>query len=91
MKKLKFYIETFGCQMNKSDSELMNLSMTRSGFSPAADEGDADIVIFNTCSVRNHAEERALSRIRRTRSSLPRSIIVVAGCMAQRLGTDLLK
>ncbi|HMB19762.1 MAG TPA: tRNA (N6-isopentenyl adenosine(37)-C2)-methylthiotransferase MiaB [Spirochaetota bacterium] len=91
MKKLKFHIETFGCQMNKSDSELMDLSMNNSGFSPAADEGDADIVIFNTCSVRNHAEERALSRIRRARSSLPESIIVVAGCMAQRLGTDLLK
>ena len=76
--------------MNKSDSELMDLSLSRCGFTAADREEDAEIIIFNTCSVRNHAEERALSRIRRARSAAPGSIIVVAGCMAQRLGESLL-
>ena len=87
---MKYHIETFGCQMNKGDSELMDLSLSRCGFHRATVEGDAGIIIFNTCSVRSHAEERALSRIRRARAAAPGSIIVVAGCMAQRLGETLL-
>ncbi|HOD15049.1 MAG TPA: tRNA (N6-isopentenyl adenosine(37)-C2)-methylthiotransferase MiaB [Spirochaetota bacterium] len=88
-----FYIETFGCQMNKNDSELMALSMTEEGFLPAAASEEADIVIFNTCSVRDHAENRALSRMRGSRKQgrSRGALLVAAGCMAQRIGGDLLK
>ncbi len=75
--------------MNKSDSELMAENLRAQGFSAAATEEDADIVIFNTCSVRNHAENRALSRIKAA-SVRKDQIIVVAGCMAQRIGTKII-
>lgn len=86
-----FYIETFGCQMNKGDSELIKLSMTGNGFTEAENEESADICIFNTCSVRDHAEKRALARISiaRSRKAARRRLIVVAGCMAQRIGENL--
>ncbi len=53
-----YYIETFGCQMNKNDTELMALSLSEHGFQGAADGEKADITIYNTCSVREHAENR---------------------------------
>ena len=84
----RYHIETFGCQMNKSDSELMDLSLREHGFAPADSPDEADIVVFNTCSVRAHAESRALSRMR----SVPGrggKIIVATGCMAQRIGGEL--
>lgn len=86
-----FYIETFGCQMNKGDSELIKLSMNENGFTEADREEAADICIFNTCSVREHAEKRALARmsIARTRKTATRRLIVVAGCMAQRIGEEI--
>jgi len=88
---LKFHIETFGCQMNKSDSEAMALSLIRSGFTEAGSEDDADIVVYNTCSVREHAENRALSRFRAAKRqvSAKGGIAVLAGCMAQRIGSGL--
>ncbi len=85
----RFFIETFGCQMNKSDSELMAGNLRARGFYPADTEEEADIVIFNTCSVRNHAENRALSRIASAGARKGRTI-VVAGCMAQRIGKKLI-
>ncbi len=85
----RFFIETFGCQMNKSDSELMAENLRARGFVPADEEEDAHIIIFNTCSVRNHAENRALSRIASARARKG-STIVVAGCMAQRIGKKIL-
>ena len=86
-----FFIETFGCQMNKSDSELMRFSLENSGFTLASDEGSADILVFNTCSVREHAENRALSRIRSAKSSIKKrkGLIILTGCMAQRIGKQL--
>jgi tRNA-2-methylthio-N6-dimethylallyladenosine synthase len=87
-----YHIETFGCQMNKNDSELMALSMQEHGFKPDSDSLKADISIFNTCSVREHAENRVISRIRSHRKKVAgsNSIIVVAGCMAQRIGKSLI-
>lgn len=87
-----FHIETFGCQMNKNDSELMALSLQEHGFMPADDSLHADISIFNTCSVREHAENRVISRIRSQRKKIfdKNGIIVVAGCMAQRIGGELI-
>ncbi len=90
---MSYCIETFGCQMNKNDSELMDFSMREHGFEPADDFDRADIVIFNTCSVREHAENRALSRIRAARKKPDKAMrfIVVAGCMAQRIGNELIE
>jgi tRNA-2-methylthio-N6-dimethylallyladenosine synthase len=86
-----FFIETFGCQMNKSDSELMRFSLLHSGFTPSRDEEEADILVFNTCSVREHAENRAIARIRSAKTSIKRrdGIIILTGCMAQRIGNQL--
>jgi tRNA-2-methylthio-N6-dimethylallyladenosine synthase len=88
-----YHIETFGCQMNKNDSELMALSMQEHGFKPASDPLTADVSIYNTCSVREHAENRVISRIRSHRKYLSgkERIIVVAGCMAQRIGDSLVE
>ncbi len=87
-----YHIETFGCQMNKNDSELMALSLLENGFQIAENGEKADITIYNTCSVREHAENRVLSRIRSHRKRIRdgSGIIVVTGCMAQRLGEGLI-
>ncbi len=78
--------------MNKGDSELMELSLAKNGFSPAENPETADIALFNTCSVRQHAEERALARIRQAgKANRDERIVVVAGCMAQRVGNELLE
>jgi len=88
-----FRIETFGCQMNVGDSELIRLSMKKNGFIEAGNPDDADIYIYNTCSVRDNAEKRALARISTAKGigTLKKRLIVVAGCMAQRLGDELVK
>lgn len=90
---IKFRIETFGCQMNIGDSELMKLSMKKNGFIEAGNMQDAEIQIYNTCSVRAHAEKRALARIAASKGMAytKNRITVVTGCMAQRLGEELLK
>ena len=78
--------------MNKGDSDLMALSMKKNGFIQADSIHEADICIFNTCSVRKHAEDRAVARIRQEKGSGPAGrTIVVAGCMAQRQGDYLVK
>lgn len=79
--------------MNKGDSELIKLSMNENGFVEADQEETADICIFNTCSVREHAEKRALARISiaRSRKTGKHRLIVVAGCMAQRIGEEIVK
>ncbi|HNX23569.1 MAG TPA: tRNA (N6-isopentenyl adenosine(37)-C2)-methylthiotransferase MiaB, partial [Spirochaetota bacterium] len=88
-----FRIETFGCQMNVGDSELIRLSLIKNGFIEAGNPGDADICIYNTCSVRDNAEKRALARISTAKGigTVKKRLIVVAGCMAQRLGEELVK
>ena len=89
---MKFYIETYGCQMNISDSELVKTILKDSDFKIANSIEEADIIIFNTCSVRQHAEQRVIGRIanemarKRKQKNLK---IGVIGCMAQRLGEEL--
>lgn len=91
---MRFYIETYGCQMNIADSELVTTILNNNGYEEATTIDDADIIIFNTCSVRQHAEERVLGRIaneksrKRTKPSLK---IGVIGCMAQRLQSELME
>jgi len=90
---LKFFIETYGCQMNVADSELVLSILQDAGFVQAANIDEADILLFNTCSVRDHAEQRVLGRIsneRHRKKDKPQFKIVLLGCMAQRIGQRLI-
>lgn len=81
--KRKIYIRTFGCQMNVSDSERMKAALARAGFEFAKDESSADIVLLNTCSVRQHAEERVWSKVGELQG---KKVLGIVGCMAQQYG-----
>lgn len=83
----KLYIETVGCQMNVLDSELVVGSLRRQGYELTHEPTDADVVLFNTCSVRQHAEDKiysALGRLRPHKRRHPETIVGVLGCMAQK-------
>jgi tRNA-2-methylthio-N6-dimethylallyladenosine synthase len=83
----KLYLETVGCQMNVLDSELVVGSLRRQGFQLVAEPRQADVILFNTCSVRQHAEDKiysALGTLRGHKKRHPEKIIGVIGCMAQK-------
>lgn len=86
----KFYIETYGCQMNKADSDDLVAILTKNNFQPAEDPKQSDIVIINTCSVRQTAENRIWGRIGffKNLKSKKDVILLITGCMAQRLGKE---
>lgn len=89
--RLTVYIETYGCQMNVSDSELMLGKLAAAGYSPVDTPNEADVILLNTCAVRDHAEQRVLGRLGELKRSMKAgSVVGVAGCMAQRMGPDLL-
>jgi tRNA-2-methylthio-N6-dimethylallyladenosine synthase len=82
----KIYLETFGCQMNVLDSDLILSRMQAQGYSTTEKKEEADVILFNTCSVREHAEERALSHaglVQRLKKKRPELVVGVVGCMAQ--------
>ena len=84
---MKLYIETVGCQMNELDSELVVASLRKDGYELTRDIGEADTVLFNTCSVRQHAEDKiysALGRLKHAKREHPGKVIGVLGCMAQK-------
>jgi tRNA-2-methylthio-N6-dimethylallyladenosine synthase len=83
---MKLYIETVGCQMNELDSELVVASLRKDGYELTASPQDADTILFNTCSVRQHAEDKiysALGRLKNAKREHPHKVIGVLGCMAQ--------
>jgi tRNA-2-methylthio-N6-dimethylallyladenosine synthase len=83
----KLFIETVGCQMNVLDSELVVGGLRRLGYQIVDDPRQADLILFNTCSVRQHAEDKiysALGTLRRHKQRRPETIIGVIGCMAQK-------
>ncbi|AMV22263.1 tRNA (N6-isopentenyl adenosine(37)-C2)-methylthiotransferase MiaB [Planctomyces sp. SH-PL14] len=83
----KLYIETVGCQMNVLDSELVVAALRQQGYALTDDMKEADTVLFNTCSVREHAEQKIysqLGRLRVARKKKPDQVIGVIGCMAQK-------
>jgi len=89
----KIHIKNFGCQMNKLDSSLVANALSAMGFEHTDKVSDADAVLINTCSVRQHAEDRVLSNLghlKHLKKKHPNLVVAVAGCMAQRLGTELL-
>lgn len=94
-KKAKtFHISTFGCQMNLADSGTLASTLVTRGYQRVASENDADLIIFNTCSVREKAEERVygrLGQIYRFKKRRPHVKVAVVGCMAQRLGDELIE
>jgi tRNA-2-methylthio-N6-dimethylallyladenosine synthase len=90
----RFYIHTFGCQMNVHDSEKMAGVLCSEGYLRTGEQKDADIVIFNTCSIRQKAEQKFLSELGRMKSmkkNRPDLKIAVAGCVAQQMGAKLLE
>ncbi len=90
MKRL--YIETYGCQMNVADTELILGLLGREGFVRTDSPGDADVMLVNTCAVRDNAEQRVIGRMGELqRYKRPGSVLGVVGCMAQRLGPLLLE
>jgi len=89
-----FYIKSYGCQMNLLDSQLAAGILAQDGYLPTDDHSRAGVILVNTCAVREHAEQRALGRIRdllRYKENNPRVKFVVMGCMAQRFGEELFK
>ncbi len=90
----KAYVETYGCQMNISDGELMQGILAAEGYDIVTRPEDADVVLVNTCAIREHAEQRVLGRVGelyRIKRDRPDLVIGVTGCMAQRLGPKLLE
>ena len=88
----RIYIETYGCQMNVADAELMLGVLAREGYVRTTDPGEADVTLVNTCAVRDHAEQKVLSRLGELKGyKRPGAVLGVVGCMAQRLGARLLE
>ena len=88
----KFYIETYGCQMNVADSEVVAAILTAKGFEHTKDKNEADIILVNTCSVRENAEQRVRGRVQgfsEIRKRNPHLLVGIMGCMAERLGENL--
>jgi tRNA-2-methylthio-N6-dimethylallyladenosine synthase len=89
-----FYIESYGCAMNFADSEVVASILQANGFGATTDENNADLILINTCSIREKAEERVRKRLtefRQLKRSNPGLIIGVLGCMAERLKSAFLE
>ena len=90
----KLYFETFGCQMNVLDSELVLGQLRAQGYESVEDRNEADVILYNTCSVREHAEQKVWSRLgelRQRKQEDPSLVIGVIGCMAERDGQNIFR
>ena len=90
----KAYVETYGCQMNISDGELMSGVLAAEGFELTHTPDEADLILVNTCAIREHAEQRVLGRVAQLNGLKERNpglLLGVTGCMAQRMGRELLE
>jgi len=90
----KFYIETYGCQMNVADSEVVASILGEAGYAATADIHSADLILVNTCSIRDNAEQRVWGRLdlfRSEKRKRPQVVVGVLGCMAERLKEKLLE
>src|SRR6266850_4275290 len=90
----KFFIKTYGCQMNERDSEQVARSLLDRGYVAAATEAEADVVLLNTCSVRDMADQKALGKmgmLGRMAKERPDAVFGFLGCMAQARGAELLQ
>lgn len=92
MSDKRLYVETYGCQMNVADTDLIVGLLGREGYSQTGDPSRADVMLVNTCAVRDNAEQRVVGRIGELkRYKRPGTVLGVVGCMAQRLGRRLLE
>ncbi|MDP3830970.1 MAG: tRNA (N6-isopentenyl adenosine(37)-C2)-methylthiotransferase MiaB, partial [Ignavibacteriaceae bacterium] len=94
MKKNSVYIETYGCQMNVADSEIVMGILGNNGYELTQQIKKADIVLLNTCSIRDNAEQRIYGRLgnlKKIKSNKPNMLIGILGCMAERLRKDLIE
>ena len=92
--KKKFYIESYGCAMNFSDSEIVVSILNTAGFGATKIAGEADLVLLNTCSIREKAEQtirKRLTEFRQAKRKKPGLLVGVLGCMAERLKSNLLE
>ncbi|MEM6964485.1 MAG: tRNA (N6-isopentenyl adenosine(37)-C2)-methylthiotransferase MiaB [Bacteroidota bacterium] len=90
----KFYIESYGCQMNFSDSEIVASILSDTGFSPTRNIEESDLILINTCSIREKAEQRVRQRLRvfdKMKTKRPGTLVGVLGCMAERLKRKFLE
>ena len=90
----RFYLESYGCQMNVYDTQGLARMLEDHGFARVGEPESADVVLVNTCSVREHAEERTLNRLAvlgRLKATNPSMKLGVCGCMAQRMGAEIKK
>jgi len=90
----KIFLHTYGCQMNKLDSALVCSALKEAEFEIVDSEKEADAILINTCSVREHAEQRVISHLgnlKHIKETRPQLVVAVIGCMAQRMGGELLK
>ncbi|MEO6037404.1 MAG: tRNA (N6-isopentenyl adenosine(37)-C2)-methylthiotransferase MiaB, partial [Saprospiraceae bacterium] len=90
----KFYIESYGCQMNFSDSEIVASILGESGFSATRNLEESDLILINTCSIREKAEETVRKRLRvfaLIKQNRPGTLVGVLGCMAERLKKQFLE
>ena len=86
--KRKLYLESYGCAMNFSDSEIVASILLNDGFVTTKDFNDADVIFVNTCSIRENAEQRVRQRLtdfKKAKKNKPELVIGVLGCMAERL------
>lgn len=93
-KSRKLYVESYGCQMNFSDSEIVTAIMQEEGFDTTADFTQADVIFLNTCSIRDKAEQtvrKRLTQFNQIKESKPELLVGVLGCMAERLKSQLLE
>ncbi|MBS1518917.1 MAG: tRNA (N6-isopentenyl adenosine(37)-C2)-methylthiotransferase MiaB [Bacteroidetes bacterium] len=89
----KVYVETYGCQMNFSDTEIVLSVLSSKGYNETTDINDSDVILLNTCSIRENAENRIYSRLGdliKYKKKNPELVIGILGCMAERLRNDLL-
>ncbi|MFN7065206.1 MAG: tRNA (N6-isopentenyl adenosine(37)-C2)-methylthiotransferase MiaB, partial [Aquificaceae bacterium] len=89
---MKYYIRTFGCQMNFNDSERIRGILQSMGYTPAESWEKADLILINTCTVREKPDQKVYSHLgeyKRIKEKNPMSLIGVCGCLAQRMGQEL--
>ena len=94
MKKNNVYIETYGCQMNLADTEIVFGILQNSGYGITKDAENADVILLNTCSIRENAEQRIYGRLgnfKNIKESKPNLVVGILGCMAERLRADLIE
>ena len=88
------HIKTYGCQMNERDSEQVSKMLAERGYRFVVDEAEADVILLNTCSVRDMAEQKAIGKmgmLRKLRRNRPHLVLGYLGCMAQARGESLLQ